>query len=419
MNKSIRMFFAVGAFALLSATAVQVDGAQAYKDDKKKPKRPARQRVERPFSIGFEAGVGFDSNAFLAPGAPYTDFAVVSAATGTSPLVTPVVHSGFYIPIRFHAAYDGDPASRVRLLASYRFTNDMYPQSETDNADRFTHKLKAGLEFVLDRKGRREDTLDVVPFVGLHKEIYVDHDTGLDRTSGVNVISNRYNYRSAGLDTSYRNRTAPVPYELRAFTEKRNYEDPAGITTELDNTYTSIGAGTEFQLAKPVELKLNYDYAWRDYDARRALDLNGNLVPNTTRKYTYHKLNASLRNRLMKALVLYLDYFLILRKDEFVGYNDFTENKYRLRTIYDAAGAVRLRAEVSLWTIDFDRAFAFENPTQPRKTYDAWEATLEGEYRLRGPWSLVAGYRVRHQDSTDLRYDYDRYRIVAAVKYEY
>jgi hypothetical protein len=414
MHKNIGMLFAAGMFFFLVVYAAAPLGAEAYEYDTKKAKPASRERGERPYSFEFETGVGYDSNAYLAPGAPYTDFALAS-----SPTVTPVVHSGYFIPIRFKASYAGDPASRVRFLAAYRFSNDMYPQTDTDNADRYDHKLKAGVEFVLDRKARREDTLDVVPFVGLHRQIYVDHDTGLDKTSGASNISNRYNYRSAGFDLEYRNRTFAVPYELRAFLEKRDYDDPAGVTTELDNTYTSIGAGTELRLARPVQLELNYDYAWRDYQSRKALDLNGDLVNGTTREYTYHKLNASLRNRLTEDLVVYLDYFFTIRNDEFAGYNDYTENRYRLRAIHDVGAALRLRAEVSLWTVDYDRAFAFENPTQPRKTYDVWSARLEGEYRVRGPWAFVADYRVRRQDSTDLRYDYDRDTISAGVKYEY
>jgi hypothetical protein len=247
MHENIRMLFAAGVYVFLFVYAATPLGAEAYKYDRTKAKPPARERGARFYSFEFETGVGYDSNAYLTPGAPYTDFSVAS-----SPTVTPAVHSGYFIPIRFKASYDGDPASRVRFLAAYRFSNDMYPQTGTDNADRYDHKLKAGLEVMLDRKARREDTLNVAPFAGLHRQIYVDHDTGLDKTSGASNISNRYNYRSAGLDLGYRNRTAAVPYELRAFLEKRDYEDPAGVTTELDNTYTAIGAGTELRLARPV-----------------------------------------------------------------------------------------------------------------------------------------------------------------------
>jgi hypothetical protein len=378
------------------------------------PKTTENRGNERPYTFELETGVGYDDNAYLSPAAPYTDFAVSS-----TPTVTPDVQSGFYVPLRFKAAYEGDLASRTRFLAAYRFSNDMYWQTGTDNADRYTHRLDAGLKFVLNREKRREDTLAVAPFAGLHRQIYVDHDTGLDKTSGVNVISNRYNYRSTGLDAAYRNRTSAVPFEVRAFLEHRDYEDPPGITTELDNTYASIGAGAELRLTSQVRMEFNYDYARRDYSARKALDQNGSLVDGTTREYAYHKVNASIRNRLTQDLVLYLDYFRTIRNDLYVGYNDYLENRYRLRAIYDAGAALRLRAELSLGEVDYDRAFAFENPTQPRKTLDRRDVRLAGEYRLGKPWSLETEYRARRQDSTDLRYAYDRDTLSTVVKWEY
>src|SRR5512134_3575116 len=136
MHENIRTLFAAGVFALLFIQAVMPQVAEAYEYDTKKAKPLARETGKRFYSFEFETGVGYDSNAYLAPGAAYTDFSVAS-----SPAVTPVVHSGYFIPIRFNASYDGDPASRVRFLAAYRFSNDMYPQTGTDNADRYDHKL--------------------------------------------------------------------------------------------------------------------------------------------------------------------------------------------------------------------------------------------------------------------------------------
>ena len=104
--------------------------AAAY--DAGTPKKTAAKRGDMPpYSFGFETGIGYDSNAYLSPDRPYTDF-----ATASNPTVTPAVRSGFYLPMRIKAAYEGDSASRTRFLASYRFSDYTYWQAATDNADR-------------------------------------------------------------------------------------------------------------------------------------------------------------------------------------------------------------------------------------------------------------------------------------------
>ncbi len=391
--------------------------------EKRKPGTSTEAGQESPFSIAAEIGIGYDSNAYLTPSKSYLDYAQdsVPITPGIQPTpVDPIRHSGFFIPAYLKAKYSPNLDGQNRFVASYRFDGDIYPSSTLDNANTYSHKLSAGMEFVLGSKGKREDTFYVGPFLGYHRETYFDRDSGVEKTTTASStnISNRYNYSGIGLEAEYAMRTTPVQYGIHGMVEQRDYSDPV-VVAQYDHLYYVLGGEVEFHVAQPTKLKLSYDYKVRDYDERHARDANGvysNANPLLT--YTYHDVGATLRNRLGKWLVVYLDYDRLMRNDENVGYNDYTEDAYRIRIITSEDRGNKLRATFSYWKRDYPNAFAYDNASQPRKEYDGIEATLKGELGLTKNWGLWAEYLYGNQNSTDLRYDYDRYQVMAGVKWE-
>ena len=415
MIRTIRAVFTTTLLALVAAMPLTARSEEAYDVKKATGRAAAQAGAEVPFSMETGIGIGYDSNAYLAPSAPYIDYAQT-----LNPTVTPVIHSGFFIPAYLKFKYNPNLDGRNRFVASYRFDGDVYASSTLDNANTYSHKLSTGLEFVLGRKGKREDTFYVGPFLSYHRETYFDRDTGVEKTttvSGTN-ISNRYNYSSVGLEAEYKKRTTAVQYALRAMVEQRDYDDPV-VVAQYDHTYYLIGGEVELPLAKPTELTLSYDYKVRDYEDRHARGANGVYsTTNPLQKYTYHDIGATLRNRFGKVLVVYLDASRLIRTDEYVGYNDYTEEEFRVRIVTREEKGTKLRAVLAYWKRDYPNAFAFDLLGQPRKEYDGFEAELKGELGLTGNWGLWMEYKYWNQNSSDPRYDYDRYQAMAGVKWE-
>ena len=167
-------------------------------------------------------------------------------------------------------------------------------------------------------------------------------------------------------------------------------------------------------------MSAGYRYSVRDYNDRQARDLNGNiLAANPQLEYTYHTIDLTLRQRVNKSLAAYVDYTRQERKDEFVGYNDYGQNRYKVRAIYTPTEELRLRVAASYWDREYDRAFAFDDAAGGKKDYSGVTFDAGAEYGYARNVSLWADFNYDSQDTTDKRYDYDRTQLSAGVKYKF
>src|SRR4030066_962270 len=99
------------------------------------------------------------------------------------------------------------------------------------------------------------------------------------------------------------------------------------VVAQYDHDYLKFGGSVDYKLARATKVSAGYRYSVRDYNDRKARDLNGNiLVANPQLEYAYHTIDLTLRQRVHKSLVAYVDYTRQDRKDEFVGYNDYGQN---------------------------------------------------------------------------------------------
>lgn len=365
-----------------------------------------------PWSVAAEVGLGYDSNVYRAPRAPYTDYATVG-----NPPVVPDTQSGFFVPTLLNIGYRAPLARRLRVEPSYRFDGRWYGD-DLANANEYDHRLKLRTTLISAEPTRRT-LLAITPHVGVHRQVYVDHDSGLDKTTVAGTdIANRYSYRTMGIDAAWTDEIAILQYTIKVEAAQLDYDDP-GVVSQLDHAYYRLGGDTEMRLARPVRLDLAYDYSVRDYDERPSRDLQGALTaPAVPVKYTYHAFGASLRNQLRRGLRVILDYELTLRSDAYVGYNDYTEHQYKVRVIAGSRGRARLAAAVSYIDRDYPNAFAFEGPLQPRKTFQSLQWSLKGDWAVDPRWALWTEIRSWDQDTNDLRYDYVRYVAMAGVRWE-
>lgn len=363
-------------------------------------------------------GLGYDSNPYLSPSAAYVDYAALP--NGSNPVVVPRVQSGFFVPLETKVEAAHWLNRDTRLRGSADFDGHIFVDSDLSNANAYNARLSAGPEFLLARKGQIEDSVYVGVFAGRHKKVYFDRDSGTDKTTAAGRdVSQRYSYLGTGIEAEYSRRTGAVDFGLNGRYARNDYEDPV-VVSQLDHTYYKLGATLGFSVARATKLGLAYDHSVRDYSDRRsrnALGVYSNANPLLL--YTYDDLGVTLRQRVAANWVAHVDYDYSQRVDGNVGYNDSTQHTYGARVLYKN-GRLKGRLALERWTRDYANAFAFDEAVPGiKKTYDGTDAKLAAEWEQTKHLSLWSELAFRTQDSSDLRYAYDRNIIMVGIGWTY
>lgn len=365
------------------------------------------------FTWSAAAGLGYDSNVYEAPRAPYVDYALAAPA-----LVTPQAKSGFFVPYELKADMTKIRNRDSRMLASAKADGNFYLGSSLSNANEFNLGLNGGFEYVLAREGRSEDTLYVGALFENHQRVYVDHDSGLGKTTSSTLkdISALYSYIKMGVEAKYKHRVGDIEYGINGQYAINDYENPAGAPQQ-DHTYYTLGADTSIPVATRTDLNLSFDHSVRDYSNRHSRTLQAAFTTSLL-AYTYNTVGATLRNRISPDWLLYLDFDHSRRADNNAGYGDYRENRYGARILY---GQGRLKARLALhhWGRDYPNAFAFDVAGQATKTYSGNVLKLKAELEQTKNTALWTELVYEAQNTTDLRYDYVRKQIMAGMSWAY
>ncbi|MFZ5523098.1 MAG: hypothetical protein ACOY9D_03305 [Pseudomonadota bacterium] len=368
-------------------------------------------------------GLGYDSNAFQAPSAPYYDYyagKLLALPPASTPLVTPQRKSGFFVPYEIKAELAKIRDQGSRLLGSAAADGSFY-LGGISNANEYNVRLQGGIEYVMAREEKSEDTLYVGGLFGKHHQVYVDHDSGTSKSTTISGtdISGRYNYVNYGVEAKYKNRTGGFAYGFIGQYMLNEYEDPL-VVSQQDHSYYRLGADASITVAPATRLELTYDHSARDYSDKHALDAQGtySTANNPLLGYAYNSFGATLRNQISPGWLLYLDYDHNTRTDSYVGYNDYKLNRYGARLLY-AKGALKTRLAFHHWTRDYPNAFAFDVAGQPAKTYSGNDLKLKAELEQTKNSALWAELIYKAQNTTDLRYDYVRNQIMAGMSWAY
>lgn len=374
--------------------------------------------------VRFETGLGYDSNVFLAPDKGF--FNPFSNA-----LIEPRRKSGLFVPVsaRAERAFD---LGRPTLTPALFFQGRFYPGLR--DADNHWLNFDADLELPLRKQGPYQDRLVLTPSIAYNREIYVDRETGLERlaTTTQESLADRFSYVRYGVEAALRVRTTPVKYALKARLRQYDYEE-VPVLDPLDYRYYLLGAEGAYELVRGTILKLGVDYTVRDFDRRRARDLDGDPADGTDRRYTYYDVGLELEQKLARDWTLELGYHRLERRDNFVGYDDYSRNAYSSGLRYRDRERRLLKGKLTYWNRDYPRAFAFDQRSAvepgsgriflfPGKEYQTWEMELRGELPLPG-WRLWGGHwalwgegELIDQQSSDPRFDYRRQLISAGIK---
>jgi hypothetical protein len=362
--------------------------------------------------VSFDCSVGYDTNPFLSPSEAYYD-------QNAGEIIQPVSVSGWFSPVRL----EGLMTTRHSFV-SYHLNGDFYPASETRNAEAYSLRVTTGLKLDLGN-GPHDRSLQFGPYAVHNKEVYFDRDTGLAGQSGGIDISDRYEYRAQGgateLDLEV-NRVLDL--FLEGFAERRDYEQVEGIES-FDHDVVKAEAQIHIRLARTASLYLGYGHQTRQYEERRARDLDGDASDaHPLLEYGFAAQEAGFRFRSKGRWRLSIAWERIERTDEYLGYNDYVQDRYKLRQTF---GGRR-------WTLElyggyrertFPRAFIFDNPASPEdgmpnphKAYERFESGFEVEIAW-NHFRLVIGGRHEKQETTDPRFAYLRSRATIGGRWVY
>lgn len=412
---------------------------------------------------GAHAGLGYDSNIYRAPSESYINYAdpCDAVAPGIEPncvdsadgllnnnavpdnanngymLIEPEVQSGAFIPAKFELDFVHPTSKKNFLVIDYKAKGDFYLDSNYTNANSYGHKFRFGDQFVYLTKHTDQHSFYIGGLLEYKKRLYLDRDSGDEQESSRGVdISERYTYNAVGLEGKLKGRTGALRYEVNAKLQERDYEDPVAVD-QYDYSYVLLGGKVKYKFARSSKITLVYDYFTYDYDERRSRNTDGdlrtevtpgNFVPNPPREYEYNRFKVTLRQRLVKGWLVYLDYENKTRTDLYQGYDDYTKDLFKVRVHYQLNKNSKIKLSYASWERDYPNGFAFDNneidlsdigDTNIKKEYDGTEITLSWESKLKKNNAIILDFEYDDENSTDLRYDYDRYKVFVAYQWRY
>lgn len=368
---------------------------------------------------GASVGLGYNSNIYRAPSDAYIDYAPATEVT-----VDPVTHSGVFVPLSLEADYQKELTGKNNFLANYRFSGELYVDSDFRNADETSHTIKIGDEFVLNSKGRLAESLYGGLILVKKEDEYTERDTGLDKVSVGDVnISDRYKYKANGIELKYDNKVSDIKYGFDYKMINRDFVDAIAIS-QLDHTYTLISGDVKIPINKLSKIKFKYSHYVYDYDDRPSRTVDGRAYSsNPPVKYVYNKLLISYLYKFSRKMKTFFDYSYTKRDDEYVGYNDYNRNKIKIRVLYDYSKKLDLKATVTYWDREYPNAYAFDRKVpgknEEAKSYDGTKLELEGTYHSSQNRDYWVNFQWYDENTTDLRYQYERVKIITGVSWEY
>ncbi|MDQ6977962.1 MAG: hypothetical protein Q9M75_07605, partial [Ghiorsea sp.] len=338
--------------------------------------------------------MGYNSNAYHAPSTTYIDLAKAAA-----PTVVPNVQGGLFVPMKLGVKYQISDDLQLR----YKFNSQFYLDSALSAADTYDHKVK----LMKDLDIGDDMQLQVGGLFGIHKKLYVDHDTGTEKLSNAGVnVSNRYTYQDIGVFGELTKEIAGVKLIGKGKFASLNYDDPIVISS-LDHTLFQLGGFAQVRMMDDkAKVTIGYEYMTRSYSNRRSRDLTAKLGTNPFLNYSYGTLSGKIAYKMNRYTRVFVGGELITRADDFVGYNDYTKTKVKLRVLHKLNADASVRAKFAYSNTNYDRAFAFENPAAPKKTSSTTTLSLKAKYQWDGYGDpmLWADTTYQNVDTNDLRY---------------
>ena len=355
------------------------------------------------------ARYGTDDNVYRAPPGAYADLNQAG-----QPTINPVQQSASFMPVDLLAQYVIDSGERTQFNLSYRLNGDFY-ESLYANANETTQRIAVGADVVLE--GRHERSLETSFFAAIHEETNFDPDTGLDRDFAGQDVSDRFSYAGAGLTSTYEHLLNDWYWGFDARIERRSYSD-SPLLTPYDHEFYYFNLWTERLVSANTLVTFGAGTYRREYDLRRARDLNGILATtNPALEYVYSSADIGVEHQLTDNLLLGISFQRVERTDNFESYADYSQDSLRLGASYWLGRRARIDLIAISRTYDYPNAFAFNQPAGGPMDIDSTDAEIAFEYRFSSTLSVLAQFELRDESSSDPRISYARNRAILGIKW--
>ena len=377
--------------------------------------RVAERKKRREFTnLELRAFVGFgnDDNAFRSPDQPYVDY-----SDPTQPVVTPVVQSGAYMPVKMSAKYIINSLPFEGFYGAYRLAGRYYQDKDLENANEYLHEVSFGSEYSR-KEGSRERRVHSAFKVAQHDEVYYDPDDGGPREVDGVTVDDRMNYLRFGPELSLRQSHEKISVGLKVKGQLWNYEETE-VLSEYDHEYFLFSLYGQYKFTRTSLLRITADYYSRRFGDRPSFDLDGQQrIGNPNIRYDYAALTLRARQRITDSMWFGFEVGRTQRTDQYVGYNDYTRDSFGFefhwrpneRFDFEAGGVYRL--------YDYPNAFAFHYPDAGRKTHESVDGKVLATFRMTRHLSLVGEARYRQTVSNDIRIQYDRTLYSLGIRWE-
>jgi len=403
-NKKLQRY-AVVAISRIRAAEEKPDAFDVRVAERKEKRNPA------DFEFRVRVSFAHDDNVFRSPDQPYVDF-----ADDNLPLVTPEEKSGAYMPLSMSAKYMINSLPFEGFYGAYRLAGRYYQDKEFDNANEYIHEASFGSEYSRTEGSMRRE-VDSAFKIAQHDEIYYDPDNGGDRVVDGVPIDDRMNYLRYGPELSLRQAHERLSFGVKLKGQLWDYDD-IGVVPEYDHEYYLVSLHGQYKFAPTSLLRLTAEYYSRRYGERPSYDLDGQQrLGNPAMRYDYLSFTLRARQRVADNMWFGWEVEHTERTDEYVGYNDYTRDDFRLEFHWSPGDRFDLEVNGAYRNYDYSNAFAFHNSLLARKTQESSDASIIGTYHMTRHLSLVGEARYNETISNDTRIQYERFQYILGVRW--
>jgi len=377
--------------------------------------RVAEREKKRDFTdLQLHARVGFgsDSNVFRSPDQPYIDF-----SSPLTPLVTPEVKSGAFMPVSLSAKYLINSFKFEGFYVAYRLSGRYYQDEELENANEYQHEASFGSEYRREEGDRKTEVYGAFK-VSQHDETYYDPDDGGARIVAGTLVDDRNNYLRYGPELTLRRSYRHLAFGANIKGQLWNYEEQI-VVPEYDHEYFRVRLYGQYKFTPSSLFRVAIESYSRRYGDRPAFDLDGRQrAGNPNIRYDYQSLELTARQRIIDSMWFGFNVERTERTDQYVGYNDYTRDSFEFEFHWSPGDRFDFEARGMYRLYDYPNAFAFHEPLAGRKTQESARADLIGSYRMTRHLSLTGRATYRETVSNDTRIQYERNQFVLGVRWE-
>jgi hypothetical protein len=379
----------------------------------------ARAEVEvAKFELYGKAGFGTDTNPYRTPSQSYVDYSQPGA-----PFTSPTVHSGAYIPFEVGVKYRVNAYENEGFFGAYRLAGHTYADVALNDADEYAHEISIGSEYRArdDERDREREIYSAFSFAQ-HQEFYFDPDTAtyfsfVDEDGQYQEFPQRMDYVRYGPEINWRQTYSKITVGLGFKGQIWNYENE-DVVPEYDHEYLVLTGFGQYKFTPSSLIRVAMKGSRRHFGERPAYNLDGEVLPgNPDLEYDYAELELTARQRITNRMWFGLEYNYSQRTDNFEGYNDYIRDRFGVDFRWRIGHRFDFSVTGSYMLYDFENAFAYNDPSQPRKTLEIVDVEGELSFRLTEHIYIVADANFYDSASNDIRINYDRAQYALGVRW--